>query len=138
MKLSIFAEVLDYFQVKLDALIVTFYYRSCIISRIGMQQHFITNVIGGFVIGKALKTLLHYVLILGSMKQELRANTWFNEARISIWKSLFMTYCFVYQMSYSDTIRETTITSDEHGKLIQTSRETVITSVIVMMCASIL
>ena len=55
----------------------------------------------------------------------LCANTWFNEARISIRKSLFMTYCFVYQMSYSDTIRETTITSDEHGKLIQTSRETV-------------
>ena len=55
----------------------------------------------------------------------LCANTWFNEARISIRKSLFMTYCFVYQMSYTDTIRETTITSDEHGKLIQTSRETV-------------
>ena len=55
----------------------------------------------------------------------LRANTWFNEARISIRKSLFMTYCFVYQMSYSDTIRETTITSDEDGKLVQTSRETV-------------
>ena len=55
----------------------------------------------------------------------LRANTWFSEARISIQKSLFMTYCYVYQMSYSDTIRETTITSDEHGKLIQTSRETV-------------
>ena len=52
----------------------------------------------------------------------LRANTWFNEARISIRKSLFMTYCFVYQMSYSDTIRETTINSDEDGKLIQTSR----------------
>ena len=53
----------------------------------------------------------------------LHANTWSNEARISIRKSLFMTYCFVstYQMSYSDTIRETTITSDEHGKLIQTS-----------------
>ena len=55
----------------------------------------------------------------------LRANTWFNEARISIRKSLFMTYCFVYQMSYIDTIRETTIHSDEDGKLIQTSRETV-------------
>ena len=55
----------------------------------------------------------------------LHANTWFNEAKISIRKSLFMTYCFVYQMSYSDTIRETTITSDEHDKLIQTSRETV-------------
>ena len=55
----------------------------------------------------------------------LRANTCFNEARISIQKSLFMTYCFVYQISYSDTIREKTITSDEAGKLIQTSRETV-------------
>ena len=55
----------------------------------------------------------------------LRANTWFSEARISIRKSLFMTYCFVYHMSYSDTIRETTINSDEDGKLIQTSQETV-------------
>ena len=55
----------------------------------------------------------------------LRANTWFNEARISIRKSLFMTYCFVYQMSYNDTIRETTIGTDEAGKFIQTSRETV-------------
>ena len=36
-----------------------------------------------------------------------------------------MTYCFVYQMSYNDTIRETTITSDDNGKLVQTSRETV-------------
>ena len=55
----------------------------------------------------------------------LRANTWFNKARIPIRKSLFMTYCFVYQMSYIDTIRETTKHSDEDGKLIQTSWETV-------------
>ena len=55
----------------------------------------------------------------------LRANTWFNEARISIRKSLFMTYSFVYQMSYNDTIRETTISTDDKGKFIQTSRETV-------------
>ena len=39
----------------------------------------------------------------------LRANTWFNEARVSIRKSLFMTYCFVYQMSYKDTIQQTSI-----------------------------
>ena len=36
-----------------------------------------------------------------------------------------MTYYFVYQMLYSDTIRETTITPNEHGKLIQTSWEPV-------------
>ena len=35
-----------------------------------MQQHFAINVIGGFVVGKALKTLLHYMLILGSMRHE--------------------------------------------------------------------
>ena len=69
-ELSIFAEVFDYFLVKLDALIVTFYQRSCIILRIGMQLHFIINATGGYVVGKALKTVLHYVLILGSMKPE--------------------------------------------------------------------
>ena len=55
----------------------------------------------------------------------LRANTWFNEARISIRKSLFMTYCFVYQMSYKDTMRETAITCNDLGEFIETSRETV-------------
>ena len=55
----------------------------------------------------------------------LRANTWINEAGISIRKSLFMIYCFVYQMSYNDTTREKTITSDDIGKLVKTSRETV-------------
>ena len=55
----------------------------------------------------------------------LRANTWFNEARISIRKSLFMTYCFVHQMSYKDTMRETAITCNDFGEYIETSRETV-------------
>ena len=55
----------------------------------------------------------------------LRANTWFNEARISIRKSLFMTYCFVHQMSYKDTMRETAITCNDFGDYIETSRETV-------------
>ena len=59
-----------------------------------MQLYFVINATGGYVLGKALKSVT------------LRANTWFNEARISIWKSLFMTYCFVYQMSYSDTITD--------------------------------
>ena len=55
----------------------------------------------------------------------LRANTWFNEARISIRKSLFMTYCFIHQMSYKDTMRETAITCNDFGEYIETSRETV-------------
>ena len=55
----------------------------------------------------------------------LRANTWFNEAQISIRKSLFMTYCFVHQMSYKDTIRETSITCNESGDFVPTSSETV-------------
>ena len=55
----------------------------------------------------------------------LRANTWFNEARISIRKSLFMTYCFIHQMSYKDTMRETAITCNDLGEYIETSRETV-------------
>ena len=41
----------------------------------------------------------------------LKGHTWFNEAKLNIRKSLFMTYCFVYQLSYKDTIRETTINS---------------------------
>ena len=55
----------------------------------------------------------------------LKGHTWFNEAKLSIRKSLFMTYCFVYQLSYKDTIRETTITSDEIGNFQRTSTETV-------------
>ena len=53
----------------------------------------------------------------------LRANTWFNESRLSLRKSLFMTYCFVHQMSYKDTIRETSI--EENNKNVITSSETV-------------
>ena len=55
----------------------------------------------------------------------LRANTWFNDARISMRKSLFITYSFVYQLSYKDTIRECNIDCDETGNYISTSRETV-------------
>ena len=55
----------------------------------------------------------------------LRANTWFNEARLSMKKSLFMTYCFVHQLSYKDTIRETTIDTDLEGNFLTTSTETV-------------
>ena len=35
-----------------------------------MQLHFVINATGGSIVGKALKTVLHYVLILGSMKPE--------------------------------------------------------------------
>ena len=55
----------------------------------------------------------------------LHANTWFNEARISIRKSLFMTYCFVHQMLYKDTVRENSIICNETGEFIPTSIETV-------------
>ena len=55
----------------------------------------------------------------------LRAKTWFNEASISLKKSLFMVYCFVYQLSYRDTIRETSIEEDSNGKTLVTSSETV-------------
>ena len=55
----------------------------------------------------------------------LRANTWFNEARLSMRKSLFMTYSFVHQLSYKDTIRETTIDTDLEGNFLTTSTETV-------------
>ena len=43
-------------------------------------------------------------------------------------KSLFMTYSFVYQLSYKDTLRETSIgsTSDKGlTKIVTTSRETI-------------
>ena len=46
----------------------------------------------------------------GKKKQNtvtLRGHAWFNESKISIRKSLFITYCFIYQLSYKDTIRGT-------------------------------
>ena len=55
----------------------------------------------------------------------LRGHTWFNEAKISIRKSLFITYCFVYQLSYKDTIREMSISNDQNGNYTKTSSETV-------------
>ena len=55
----------------------------------------------------------------------LRGHTWFNEAKISIRKSLFITYCFVYQLSYKDTIREKSISNDQNGNYTKTSSETV-------------
>ena len=54
----------------------------------------------------------------------LRANTWFNEARISLKKSLFLVYSFVHQLSYKDTIRETSI-EERNDKILVTSSETV-------------
>ena len=55
----------------------------------------------------------------------LRGHTWFNEAKISIRKSLFITYCFIYQLSYKDTIRETSISNDQNRNYTKTSSETV-------------
>lgn len=59
----------------------------------------------------------------------IRKYTWFESSKLTIQKSLFLTYCFVYQMSYKDTIRETSINikSDNTGYKSQqmTSSETV-------------
>ena len=58
-----------------------------------------------------------------------RKYTWFEGARVSLQKSLFLTYCFVYQMSYKDTIRETSIEIrhilEQGEKQVFTSSETV-------------
>ena len=37
----------------------------------------------------------------------IKTGTWFGKSHITLKKSLFLTYCFVHQMSYADTIRET-------------------------------
>ena len=58
----------------------------------------------------------------------LKSKNWFSKSNISMQKSLFLTYAFVHQMSYKDTIREMSIgTTCDQGftKVVTTSRETV-------------
>ena len=60
----------------------------------------------------------------------IKTRTWFGKSHITLKKScLFLTYCFVHQMSYQDTIRETSIElvgNDADGmKQIKTSSESV-------------
>ena len=43
----------------------------------------------------------------------LKAGTWFGGSHITLPKSLLMAYCFVYQMDYNATERETSIGSDD-------------------------
>ena len=42
-------------------------------------------------------------------KISLKTGTWFGGSKITLKKSLFLTYCFVYQMTYDATIHETSI-----------------------------
>ena len=59
----------------------------------------------------------------------LKTGTWFGKSHITLKKSLFLTYCFVHQMSYTDTIRETSIelinNENDELKQVTTSSETV-------------
>ena len=59
----------------------------------------------------------------------LKTGTWFGKSHITLKKSLFLTYCFVHGMSYTDTIRETSIeligNDPDDLKQITTSSETV-------------
>ena len=61
----------------------------------------------------------------------LRKGTWFGDSKLTLKKSLFLTYSFVDQLSYQDTIRETLIeivgdASDPlQQKQIKTSHETI-------------
>jgi transposase-like protein len=41
----------------------------------------------------------------------LKSETWFDATRLSLRKQLFVTYCFVHQLSYKDSIRETCVDS---------------------------
>ena len=60
----------------------------------------------------------------------IMTGTWFGKCHFSLQKSFF-TYCFIYKMSYLDTIRETSTgvvndpTTDDGQKIHTTSRETV-------------
>ena len=58
----------------------------------------------------------------------LKKYTWFDGSKLTLQKSLFITYCFVYQLNYKDTIRETSIDIEERQnevKQLTTSMETV-------------
>ena len=59
----------------------------------------------------------------------IKTGTWFSKSHITLKKSLFLTYCFVHQMSYADTIRETLIelvgNDADDMKQIKTSSESV-------------
>ena len=39
----------------------------------------------------------------------IKAGTWFSNSKISLHKSLFLTYCFVHQLSHMTTMCETSI-----------------------------
>ena len=59
----------------------------------------------------------------------IKTGTWFGKSHITLKKSFFLTYCFVHQMSYADTIRKTSIELVGNGpddmKQIKTSSESV-------------
>ena len=58
----------------------------------------------------------------------LRKYTWFDGSKLTLQKSLFIMYCFVHQLNYKDTVRETSIEIDTDGnksKQLKTSLETV-------------
>lgn len=57
----------------------------------------------------------------------LKKGTWFGNCHMSLQKSLFLTYCFVHQLSYKDTIRETTIAEKFDGQE-ENNRGAVVTS----------
>ena len=60
----------------------------------------------------------------------IKTGTWFGKCHFSLQKTLFLTYCFVYQFSYTDTIRETSIeivrdeNTEDGNKILITSTET--------------
>ena len=55
-----------------------------------------------------------------------KTGTWFGGSHLSLQKWLFMTYAFVHQLSYADTVRETSIDISGDGThLLATSIETV-------------
>ena len=65
----------------------------------------------------------------GKNTVSLKTGIWFAGSYLSLQKSLFMTYCFVHQLSYSDTVRETSIDIlEDLTHLLATSLETVSTT----------
>ena len=62
----------------------------------------------------------------GKNTVSLKTGTWFGGSHLSLQKSLFMTYAFVNQLSYADTVRETSIDiSEDRTHLLATSIETI-------------
>ena len=57
----------------------------------------------------------------------LRHGTWFSKSKLSFRKTILLTYCFIKQLSYDQTVHETSIspTDSDSDEYLETSSETI-------------